>query len=451
MPFTSPLFLSIVLPAFIGVCFSIPKEWRNTFLLVGSLLFYFWIEPVAIVVMVLLATANHVLSGVTGKWRKNALLTAVILDVGVLAFYKYNGWFLDQIDSEMPRFPLAAGISFYTFQLISYVVDAGKTKAPSRSFRDLLLYVCFLPKIPCGPIARFDAFTVGKGDRCANGVNIASGLRLFFCGLAKKVLVADMLARVADPVFGTPASQIPCAYCWLGALAYSLQIYFDFSGYSDMAIGLARIFNYDLPRNFDFPYASRTLQEFWRRWHMSLSLWLRDYIYIPLGGGRCGKARACLNIMVVFLLCGTWHGSSWTFFVWGAFHGIVLVLERLGLKKVLDRLPPILANAYLLLVVLFGWVLFRSPSIEFALTFIRNMILGNPDVRAMDFAIAAQFVTYGEAFILVGAMAASFPVVWKAVALLDKRTKGVLFVVVATMAYVFAMSGTVSPGIYENF
>ena len=351
----------------------------------------------------------------------------------------------------MSRFALAAGMSFYVFQLISYVVDVRAGKVSAGTLSDVLLYVSFIPKVPCGPIVRFGEFMDCKALRSADTGNIVYGMRLFFVGLAKKVLVADMLARVVDTIFEMQPAQIPCVYCWVGAIAYSLQIYFDFSGYSDMAIGLARVFNYRLPANFDFPYVSRSLQEFWRRWHMSLSFWFRDYIYIPLGGSRRGTMVACLNTMVVFLLCGVWHGSSWTFFLWGAIHGVVSVLERLWLRKALARIPAFLANAYLLLVVVFSWVVFRSPSVEYALGFMRNMVLGNAGCHPADFIVMTRFTTYGELFIFAGAMALSYPAVYRFAALANAKTRGALLAIIAVLAYVFAMTGTVAPGIYENF
>lgn len=315
----------------------------------------------------------------------------------------------------------------------------------------MLLYVAFLPKIPCGPIVRFQDFVDCKRQRNVVKSNVVSGMRLFSLGLAKKTLIADMLARIADPVFSTPVEHIPCVYCWVGAIAYSLQIYFDFSGFSDMAIGLARVFNFRLPINFDFPYASKSLQEFWRRWHMSLSFWFRDYVYIPLGGGRNGTFRACFNTMVVFLLCGIWHGSTWTFFIWGAYHGIILVLERLLLKKVLAKIPAVVANAYLLLVVVFGWVLFRAPSIGYAFGYVGNMLCGNASCSVMDYVAAAKFATYGEAFILLGAIVVSFPAPCRLLSAINGKTRGMLLAMIAIVAYVFAMTGTVTPGIYESF
>ncbi len=450
MPFSSPLFLSMVLPVFAGLYFAVPCKWRNGYLLLASLLFYFWIEPVAIATLVFLAVASHGLARVAAKSRF-AAGAAIVINVVVLAAYKYNEFFIRHVSFNMGRFALAAGMSFYVFQLISYVADVRSGKIPVGTLPDVLLYVSFVPKVPCGPIVRFGEFLGCKALRDADKDNVVSGLRLFFIGLAKKVLVADMLARVADPVFGTPPAQIPCVYCWVGAIAYSLQIYFDFSGYSDMAIGLARVFNHRLPVNFDFPYVSRSLQEFWRRWHMSLSFWFRDYIYIPLGGSRRGTVVACLNTMAVFLLCGIWHGSSWTFFLWGALHGAVLILERLWFRKVLAKIPAFLANAYLLLVVVFSWVVFRSPSVEYALGFMRNMVLGNAGCPPADFIVATSFATYGEFFIFAGAMALSYPAVYRFAALANTKTRGALLAIIAVLAYVFAMTGTVASGIYENF
>ena len=451
MTFSSPFFLALVLPPFAGFYFLVPDKWRNGYLLAVSLLFYLWVEPVAIAVMAFLAVASHFLAKKAARHGKVAVASAVILNVAVLAVYKYNGFLIARLNLGIDRFALAAGMSFYVFQLISYVIDVAGGKSPAGTLSNVLLYVSFMPKIPCGPIVRFGEFMEGKAYRKADRGNITAGFHQFFTGLAKKALLADMLARAVDPIFATPTGQIPCAYCWLGAIAYSLQIYFDFSGYSDMAIGLARVFNYRLPVNFDFPYVSHSLQEFWRRWHMSLSFWFRDYIYIPLGGSRRGSLIACANTMVVFLLCGIWHGSLWTFFWWGALHGAVSVLERLGLRKLLAKLPPALSNAYLLLVVVFGWVLFRSPSMGYALGFMRNMVFGNPGCHPADYYVATKFASYGQIFVLATAMAVAYPGAYRLLSALNARSRGALFVAVAVLAYVFAMTGDVTPGIYEGF
>lgn len=457
MTFASPFFLSIVLPVLVAAYFALPAGRRNAFLLAASLLAYAWVAPVGIAILLVLTVSNHLLAVLAARRRdsdrvrRTAIFAAVALDAATLAACKYGGFLADRLGPGFPRFALAAGMSFYVFQLISYVADAGSGKTSVGSMKDVLLYVCFVPKVPCGPIARFYDFTASCKDHSLNPADIAYGTRRFFVGLAKKALLADMLARAVDPIFGTPVEMLPCAYCWLGAIAYSLQIYFDFSGCSDMAIGLARIFGYKLPENFDFPYSSRSIQEFWRRWHMSLSFWLRDYVYIPLGGSRHGAVRACLNTMAVFLLCGIWHGSTWTFVLWGALHGAAVVAERLGLKRLLAAVPEAFARAYVLLFVAFGWVVFRSPSVEYALGFMCNMVLGNPSHPASGFVQATNFVTFGETWIMLAAMLAAFAAPCRILSAIDRRTRGILFAAVALLAYVFAMTGNVTPGIYEKF
>jgi alginate O-acetyltransferase complex protein AlgI len=451
MSFTSTIFLSIVLPVLVGGHFLMPTKLRKAFLLIASLLFYVWVEPVSSLVLVFLTLFSFGLTRPVKRRRKSALFVAVMIDVAILALYKYNSFLVSLSDGRFPRFVLAAGMSFYVFQLISYLVDIYGGKVEPGSFGDLLLYVSFIPKIPCGPIVRFAEFGEGLNERSFSADNFASGLRRFFVGLVKKVLLADMMARIVNPVFATNVSLLPSAYCWTAAIAYTIQIYFDFSGYSDMAIGIARVFNFKFPENFDFPYSSRSIQEFWRRWHISLSLWFRDYVYFPLGGSRRGVWRTCLNTMVVFLLCGVWHGSTWTFFIWGLCHGAILIIERIGFKRILDKLPTALANAYVFVFALFSWVLFRAPSLEYALGFMRNMVFGNPAASVHDFSQALFFVDYSGIILLLAGIALSYPTVSGLLGRLDKRTHGVLLAVAAILAYAFAMTGSVSPGIYENF
>ncbi len=451
MSFSSPVFLSIVLPLLLGGHFAMPPAWRKVYLLVASLIFYIWIEPVSVLVLVALAVATQLFAKFVARKRRIALIIAIGINLVVLALYKYNSFLADCFAFDIPRFALAAGMSFYVFQLISYLVDVYDGKEQPTSTGDLLLFTSFFPKIPCGPIVRFGEFKESLDTRRFTADNFSSGLRRFFIGLAKKVLLADMLAKIVNPVFGTEVHQIPSVYCWLAAIAYMLQIYFDFSGYSDMAIGIAKMLNFKFPENFDFPYSSKSIQEFWRRWHISLSFWFRDYVYIPMGGSRKGNWRACFNSMIVFILCGIWHGSTWTFALWGASHGLILLAERMGLKKVLGKAPAVVANVYVLIFSLFSWVLFRSPSVEYAFGFMRNMILGNPTCHFRDFAKALFFVDYSSALLLIAGVVLSYPFPCKKLGKLDNRLHGALFAFIAILAYIFAMTGAVNPGIYENF
>ena len=269
---------------------------------------------------------------------------------------------------------LPVGISFYTFQSMSYTIDVyrGEVKA-TRNFLDFACYVTMFPQLVAGPIVRYRDVALQLIDRVVTVPGFASGVRRFVIGLAKKILIANIVARAADDIFAILPADLTPALAWLGIICYTLQIYFDFSGYSDMAIGLGRMFGFDFLENFNYPYISQSIQEFWRRWHISLSTWFRDYLYIPLGGSRKGNARTYFNLVTVFFLCGLWHGAAWNFVVWGLFHGLFLVLERMGLASFLKRIPMPLRHLYALSVAVVGWVFFRAESLSQAVSFLGSM------------------------------------------------------------------------------
>ena len=291
----------------------------------------------------------------------------MLINLSALFFYKYLSFFIENINILLnflqfpsfndPQIKLPIGISFYVFQLLSYIIDVyrGEIK-PQKNIINLAAYISLFPQLIAGPIVRYQTIIADLTNRKTNVDNIYYGLRRFSVGLAKKVLIADQLALIADTIFGQPTAQVPCFFAWLGALAYAFQIFYDFSAYSDMAIGLGRIFNFHFLENFNYPYSSLSIREFWRRWHISLSSWLRDYLYIPLGGNKKSKARTYLNLFIVFTLCGLWHGATWNFVVWGLYHGTLLVIERLGLSMLLDTFPKILANLYVWIFIIIGWV-----------------------------------------------------------------------------------------------
>ena len=327
MVFTSAVFLGVFLPLLIGVYFLANAKARPYVLLVFSLLFYAWGEPSAVFIMLALMVLNYFLAlGMAAagerKWLSAILLgVGVCADLGALVAYKYIGFIVSNllpvfnhfgVKMEVPQVALPIGISFYVFQIISYMVDVrrGTVEAQRNPFK-FMLYVSLFPQLIAGPIVRYATIAQDIENRTADFDNIVAGFRRFTIGLAKKVLIADVMAGAVDVIFAAKVETIPGFYCWLGAIMYTLQIYFDFSGYSDMAIGLGRVFNFRFLENFDHPYASCSVQEFWRRWHISLSSWFRDYLYIPLGGNRKGTVRTYVNLFVVFLLCGVWHGAAW--------------------------------------------------------------------------------------------------------------------------------------------
>ncbi|MEA2699001.1 MAG: alginate O-acetyltransferase complex protein AlgI, partial [Myxococcales bacterium] len=297
---------------------------------------------------------------------------------------KYAGWFATDLDwvlgrlhartFHVPALALPLGISFFTFHKISYKVDVYRgVTAAQRNPATLALYILFFPQLIAGPIVRYHEISDQLGCRTVTGQDFALGIRRIIIGMSKKVLIANSVALAADHIFNLATGALGPATCWLGLTCYTLQIYFDFSGYSDMAIGLALLFGFRFPENFDHPYASSSVTEFWRRWHMSLSRWFRDYLYVPLGGNRLGRRRTYLNLLIIFTLCGLWHGASWEFLVWGLFHGLFLVIERLGFGSYLLRLPSLVRRSYTLLVVMVGWVFFRAGSLARAFAWLRSM------------------------------------------------------------------------------
>lgn len=377
MVFASPTFLFLFLPAVMAAYFALPSiGLKNALLLAASLLFYAWGEPVYVLLMIAMTAFNYaaalVIDGREGGARKWALGIAVAVNLGVLAVFKYAGFVAENLralglEAGDPGLPLPLGVSFFTFHCLSYLIDTFRRRFPAnRNAAEVALYIAFFPQLIAGPIVRYKTIARRLRKRRHSLGRASAGMRIFVIGLAQKLLLADPLAPLADAVFDK-AAHPSLIEAWIGTGAYALQLYFDFAGYSTMAIGLGVMFGFSLPRNFRTPYASRSITEFWRRWHISLSSWFRDYLYIPLGGNRGSAVQTYRNLIVVFLLCGLWHGASWTFVLWGAWHGLFLVLERAGLARLLDRVHRVHAWAYALLVVLLGWVLFRAHDLPRAL------------------------------------------------------------------------------------
>ena len=383
MVFSSPVFLFLFLPlVLLLVQLAGSIRAKNTVLLVASLLFYAWGEGVFVLLMLGVALFNHFCGVlIEGTHRRRAVLVfAVVVDIATLVLFKYANFLVDTCNALHPPWGpvhldpvhLPIGVSFFIFHSLSYVIDVYRRDATAqRSPGITSLYIALFPQLVAGPIIRYHDVFRQFTDRTVDFEGFAIGVRRFIVGLAKKVLVADLCARIADPIFDLPNAQLTAPVAWLGLVAYAVQIYFDFSGYSDMAIGLARMFGFTFLENFDRPYAARSLRDFWKRWHISLTNFFRDYLYIPLGGNRKGTARTYANLLVVFFLTGLWHGASWSFVVWGLLHGAFMVIERLGWGRVLDRLPAIVARAYTLLVVLLAWVFFRVEDITGAWRYLK--------------------------------------------------------------------------------
>jgi alginate O-acetyltransferase complex protein AlgI len=380
--FSSPTFLFLFLPLAFGLYFAVRgMAAKNLVLLLLSLGFYAWGEPVMVLVMLgsigFNFLAARAIDARDGRARSLALGAAVAVNLLALGVFKYAGLFTDTLHAlglgmKTSQIALPLGISFFTFHALSYLIDVHRRRFPAnRRLRDVALYIAFFPQLIAGPIVRYRTIARRLAFRRHSWGRASAGLRLLVIGLSMKVLIADPLAPLAGAVFDHPGAP-SLAAAWTGTLAYTLQIYFDFAGYSLMAIGLGLAFGFSLPRNFRLPYRSRSITEFWRRWHITLSAWFRDYLYVPLGGNRHGQSRTWRNLIVVFLLCGLWHGASWTFVLWGAWHGLFLVLERMGLGRWLKRLGPP-AWAYAFGVVMLGWVLFRAPTLAGAVSVWKGM------------------------------------------------------------------------------
>ena len=375
MVFSSMPFLYFLFPVVFIAYFAVPNRvWRNIVLLIVSLLFYSWGEPRLVLLMLAASLTAYagglVMDRAAGQSRprlkKAACAVTVVLLVGNLFVFKYLNFAADNLNRlpgvslSLPAIALPIGISFYTFQILSYVIDLYRGKvAVQRNFFWLTLYVSFFPQLIAGPIVRYKTVEDEIRNRKETVEDVAAGARRFIMGLAKKVLLANAMAPIAEAIYAGSPDTYGTAMYWAAALAYTFQIYFDFSGYSDMAIGLGRIFGFHFLENFDYPYIAKSVTEFWRRWHISLSTWFRDYVYIPLGGNRVSRGRWVFNILVVWGLTGFWHGASWNFLLWGLYYAALLVLEKLALGRLLDRLPGWVRWLYTFLIVVVGWVIFN--------------------------------------------------------------------------------------------
>jgi len=381
MVFSSTIFLFYFLPLTLLLAFLAGVRLRNAVLLAASLLFYAWGEGVYVLLMLGSIATNYVVALLI-EHRQNQggrgrawLAAGIVVNLLPLAYFKYGDFIISNLGlaaDGMAGDPihLPIGISFFTFQAISYIVDIYRRISPvQRNPVNIALYIALFPQLIAGPIVRYHDIARQLLERSVTLEGFAAGIQRFIIGLAKKVLIANTLGEYVDHVFAMEPGAITTGQAWLALVAYTLQIYFDFSGYSDMAIGLGRMFGFKFPENFNYPYFAQSIREFWRRWHISLSSWFRDYLYVPLGGNRKGEWRTYANLVTVFFLCGLWHGASWVFVLWGLYHGLFLVLERTAFGRLVDRLPRPLRHAYTLLVVMGGWVFFRAESLDFALSY----------------------------------------------------------------------------------
>ena len=386
MLFSSIVFLFTFLPIVLILYYVLPRQFKNPVLLLASLLFYAWGEPIYLFLMMFSILFNYI-SGLDiarnlGNKRaaRKSLIFNVVVNLCVLGFFKYEGFVLNSLNAVLPveipfqEVALPVGISFYTFQILSYIIDVYWGNVPvQKNLMDFALYVTMFPQLIAGPIVKYAEIDEQLHVREENWGRFGEGVMYFIRGLAKKVLLANTVGIIYTNVSGMAPEDVSVVTAWLGCLAYTFQIYFDFSGYSDMAVGLGKMFGFEFPWNFNYPYIAQSVTEFWRRWHISLSSWFREYVYIPLGGNRVPVPKHIRNLLVVWLLTGLWHGAAWNFVAWGLYYGVILIFEKYFFHRVLDKLPEVLRHIYSLVLVMVGWVLFFSPSFAGALEYLKLM------------------------------------------------------------------------------
>ena len=396
MVFSSMTFIWIFLPLLLIIYFLAKEKYRNIILLIFSLIFYSWGEPKYVVLMILSIAINYILGLIldktTKKGKRRIILTlAILIDLGILGYFKYFNFFANNVNEiigkniiQIREIVLPIGISFYTFQILSYIIDLYKKDIKvQKNPLNLALYISFFPQLIAGPIVKYHDIEKQLSKRNVTIDKFAKGVKRFVYGLSKKVIIANSVAIIADEIFAS--TSINMMIGWIGIISYTLQIYFDFSGYSDMAIGLGKMFGFDFMENFNLPYTSKSITEFWRRWHISLSTWFKEYLYIPLGGNRKGKLRTYINLAIVFLATGFWHGASWNFILWGIYNGFFLIIERIKLKEILDKNKiKIVNHIYSLLVIGVGWVLFRTEGLKNTWNYLKVIFIPSAQNFAFD-------------------------------------------------------------------
>lgn len=390
MLFTSIVFLCLFLPLVLLGNNLISKKYKNLFLLFSNIIFYSWGENLLIIIMFLSILANFYGSLLIEKnHRKLGLFLAFSISISLLIFFKYANFFFENLGNifdvfgiklniRIRNFALPLGISFYTFQTLSYTIDVYRKQIKAnKSFVNFAAYVSLFPHLVAGPIVRYVDIDKELEDRIVTKSNFRLGLERLIIGLSKKMIIANSCAIVADQIFNSDIQYISSGAAWVGIIAYTLQIYFDFSAYSDMAIGMAKMLGFNFLENFNYPYIATSIKDFWRRWHISLSTWFRDYLYIPLGGNRTTTFGIYRNLFIVFFVTGLWHGASWNFIIWGLMHGCFLVLEKIFLEKILDKIFKPLRHIYTLLVVMIGWVFFRTNNLTNAIQYLKKLFFIN--------------------------------------------------------------------------
>lgn len=465
MVFSSLLFMFKYLPVVLVVYYIAPVKWRNVWLFVVNLVFYAWGEPVYILLMMMSICINYFAGLLIERYRderpraKRVVICSIVINLALLGFFKYYDLFAETlslipgISIPVLGLSLPIGISFYTFQTMSYPIDLYRGDAEvQRNFISFGTFVALFPQLIAGPIVRYKDIAAQLGFRAGNIEQFSSGVRRFIVGLGKKVLLANNIGMLWDAYSAQAVSELTVIGSWLGIIAFSLQIYFDFSGYSDMAIGLGRMLGFEFLENFNYPYISKSVTEFWRRWHISLGTWFRDYVYIPLGGNRKGLVRQFLNIFVVWALTGFWHGANWTFLCWGIYYAIFLMLEKAFLLKGLDRAPSFVGHLYAVIVAVCGWVMFDLDSMSHAGAYYKSMFgfASGGIVSATDL-----FYFRNYAVIIVIAVIACTPLGKKLYERIPVKIQSaaapVLILTVLILSTAYLVDATYNPFLYFRF
>ena len=466
MVFSSTIFLCVYLPLVLLGYYICPKKGRNLFLLIVSLVFYAWGEPKYVFLMIFSILVNYIFGRLMDKNRgrqkrmKLLLVLSVVIDIGLLSVFKYTDFIITNVNAifgssfDLLNIALPIGISFYTFQAMSYTIDVYRNDVRvQKNLIDFGMYITMFPQLIAGPIVRYADVQDQLAERSVTTADFSEGVMRFVVGLGKKVLLANQMGAVWSDIYAL-GGDVSALMAWTGAIAYTFQIYFDFSGYSDMAIGLGRMFGFKFPENFRYPYQSVSITDFWRRWHITLSTWFKEYLYIPLGGNRCGLARQALNLLIVWSLTGFWHGAGWNFVMWGLYYFVILFIEKLFLLKALDKLPKLFRHVYALLLIVIGWVIFASDDVGVLLPYLGSMFGANGAVGGMD-----VYTLFTKAVLLIICCVASTELPKRlflsATGAMNEKAaftlKSVLMIALLAMSMILLIGDSYNPFLYFRF
>ena len=464
MLFSSMTFICLFLPIVGTLYFLSRQEYKNYILLFSSILFYAWGEPKYVALMLLTIVVNYFGAILIDKHRdhkKTILILTILINLGFLFYFKYFNFIMKNVsfafNADIPFLDIIMpiGISFYTFQALSYVTDVYRNEVRVQKHIDkLALYICMFPQLIAGPIVKYHDIENQIDNRTERFDMVVYGIKRFIIGLAKKMLIANTMGAIADKIFAMPVTDFGPGIAWIGAIAYTFQIFYDFSGYSDMAIGLGSIFGFKFLENFNYPYISKSITEFWRRWHISLSTWFKEYLYIPLGGNRVAKSRMYLNLFIVFLATGIWHGAEWTFIIWGLWHGFFIIMEKWTgwHKKEGTLMLSFIKHLYTIMVFIFGWVLFRSANLSYAWQYIKKMF---GIVETNSVSNLFYYIDNTEILIFIAAVLCSMPIFKNIVSPVHNKYKSIAINSWLSVLFIISLSAiaasTYNPFIYFRF